>query len=158
MAMAKTKKNGKETAPAFFTGKTRVRKSRKAVDVKAAAANDVQPEVQSAVGNNVATKEVSATPQPKAKSKNAKYNPARIMTVATGHELRKLAGNPTIPHQKRVFGSNGYSLSWVNRARRMGMEPDALAHLFASDPDKTKDAWEKAHDLHLHNLGRKEDE
>jgi hypothetical protein len=113
----------------------RVRKSRKATaDVKMAQANDQTPVV---VETPVATKEVPAASQPQS---------VKATVVAAGHNLRKLAGKPSIATQKRVFGAAGYAASWVNRAARLGMPPEALAELFAANPDEVQKRWKALSD------------
>ena len=95
----------------------KTRKNRKVVDVKKAAAHDVEP----AVVKNLPAKNASA--------------------VAKGAAYAVLAGRPSKQAVTAVFGKNGYTLSWVARAERLGITPEFLCERFKTDPERVKKDW-----------------
>jgi len=100
----------------------RIKKS-KVVDVKKAAAHDVEvPEVKA--------------PEVKLPAKNAS-------AVQKGATYAVLAGRPSKQAVTACFTKSGYALSWVARAARLNMTPEQLCADFKSDPAAVKAAWEK---------------
>ena len=94
------------------------KKRNKVVDVKKAAAHDVdQPEV-------------------KLPARNAS-------SVRKGAMYAVLAGRPSKQAVVGVFGKTGYALSWVARAEKLGIPAEELCSRFKNDPDGIKLAWDE---------------
>lgn len=90
-------------------------KSKKVVDVKKAAAHDVE--------------------EVKLPAKNASQ-------VAKGAAYAVLAGRPSKQAVTAVFGKSGYALSWLARAERLGMQVEDLCADFKADANSVKARWE----------------
>ena len=58
-----------------------------------------------------------------------------------GTKLAVLAGRPGKPAVIAVFGTTGYALSWVARAKRLGIKPEELCIRFKADAESVKTAW-----------------
>ena len=105
-------------------------RTRKTVDVKAAAANDTQPVVEAPVAETpAATKVVPAAP------------PAPKSPTGLGAYYAGLAGRPSKPSVIYVFTKTGYALSWVQRAVRLGITPEELCEQFRTDAEGLKARW-----------------
>jgi hypothetical protein len=122
------------------------KKSRKAVDVKSAAANDIQVEAPVMVKR--------LTPEDIIKQSEAPVVPADVQptapvapknqAIASGAAYHVLAGRPSKPAVVACFGKSGYALSWVARAAKMNVTPEALCEKFKADPAGLKSEWEVA--------------
>lgn len=96
------------------------KKSKRNSDFKAAAAND----------------DTAAPIKPKkSRAKSA---------VATGAQLHVLAGRPSKQAVIAVFGSVGYSYSWVTRAVKLGCSPEEITERFKTNPDQLANDWKAA--------------
>ena len=134
------------------------RKNRKTkvVDVKKAAARDVEtPEVklpakkrseksdwetrvrkyeEQGMTRSDAQAVVDAEDSHKLPAKNAS-------AVAKGAAYHVLAGRPSKPAVVACFGKTGYSLSWVSRAQKLGIQPEELCERFRTDAEAVKQSW-----------------
>jgi hypothetical protein len=90
-----------------------------------------------AVETPVATKEVPAASEPKAKKT------PQAKATKTGAKYHVLAGRPSKHAVIAVFGKTGYGYSWVKRAELLNETPEDLTAMFATDPKRVKAAWEK---------------
>ena len=58
-----------------------------------------------------------------------------------GTKLAELAGRPSKQAVISVFGTTGYALSWVTRAKRLGIKPEELCLRFKTEAQGVKAAW-----------------
>ena len=97
----------------------KVRKQKAVVDVKKAAANDKETQIE------------------------VKRVPKSGSAVAKGAAYSVLAGRPSKQAVTAVFGKTGYALSWVARAARMNVTPENLSARFKAQPEQVKADWDR---------------
>jgi|SRR6516162_1946849 hypothetical protein len=95
----------------------KTRKNRKVVDVKKAAAHDVEP-----VEKKLPAKNASA--------------------VAKGAAYHVMAGRPSKQAVIACFGKSGYAMSWISRAERLGIGSEELCERFRTNASEIKRLWE----------------
>jgi len=95
----------------------KVRKQKGVVDVKKAAANDKETQIE------------------------VKRVPKSGSAVAKGAAYSVLAGRPSKQAVTAIFGKTGYALSWVARAARMNVTPENLSARFKAQPEQVKADW-----------------
>jgi hypothetical protein len=125
------------------------KKSRKVTDVKMAQANDttvMESPVRLSAEDIVLQPETPVVPvngQPVATP--APVDVTKLSAVGKGAHYTRMAGKPSKAALILCFGKQGYqSLSWGQRAEKLGITAEELVADFVKDPSEVKARWEAA--------------
>lgn len=114
-------------------------KKPKVVDTKMAAAHDEQP--VAVVDSTTPSTTTGQKPNP-VEAVNVKLPAKNASLTAKGAAYASLAGRPSKAQVISAFGTSGYALSWIERAKRLGVDPAELAAQFKADPAAVKALWD----------------